>query len=203
MELKDHWDKVYTTKQLNEVSWYQPTPTTSLQLIEEFKPDFNAQIIDIGGGDSFLVDNLVKLGFQNISILDISNSALKRCQERLGVKANNVDWICSDISQFKPKRNYDLWHDRAAFHFLTDTKLINEYVHLVNNNIKSGGLLILGTFSDKGPQKCSGLEISQYSPEQMTELFSEHFDLEKTFMTDHDTPFNTVQNFTFGVFRKK
>lgn len=201
-ERKKHWENIYETKQLNEVSWYQPTPQTSLDLISKYANSFESKIIDIGGGDSFLVDHLLKLGYKNISVLDISEAAIERAKKRLGELAKNVTWIVSDISSFSPTEKYDFWHDRAAFHFLTDSLEINHYVEKVQNSINPEGILAIGTFSENGPKKCSGIEITQYSEDSMSKLFSEGFEKMESFTVDHPTPFDTVQNFVFGVFRK-
>ena len=203
MELKAHWEKVYTTKQLNEVSWYQPVPVTSLELIHSVQPSKVAKIIDIGGGDSYLSEHLIEEGFTNLTVLDISQASLDRAAKRLRHKADRVTWICSDINDFQPTGKYDLWHDRAAFHFLTDQKEIENYVSLVSSFVEKGGYLILGTFSEVGPLKCSGLQITRYSQESMRSLFSEHFEPVSLLNQEHPTPFDTTQDFTFGAFRRK
>jgi 2-polyprenyl-3-methyl-5-hydroxy-6-metoxy-1,4-benzoquinol methylase len=201
-ERKKHWENIYQTKQLNEVSWYQPVPQTSLDLISKYVKSFDAKIIDIGGGDSFLVDHLIKLGYTNISVLDISEAAIERAKIRLGENANKVSWIVSDISKFEPTEKYDFWHDRAAFHFLTNKEEIQSYVQLVQASINSNGILSIGTFSDNGPLKCSGIEITQYTEDSLSNLFTNGFEKIESFLVDHPTPFDTVQNFVFGVFRK-
>ncbi|MCE2742184.1 MAG: class I SAM-dependent methyltransferase [Fluviicola sp.] len=201
-ERKKHWENIYQTKQLNEVSWYQPVPQTSLDLISKYVKSFDAKIIDIGGGDSFLVDHLIKLGYTNISVLDISEAAIERAKIRLGENANKVSWIVSDISKFEPTEKYDFWHDRAAFHFLTNKEEIQSYVQLVQASINSNGILSIGTFSENGPLKCSGIEITQYTEDSLSNLFTNGFEKIESFLVDHPTPFDTVQNFVFGVFRK-
>lgn len=201
-ERKKHWENIYQTKQLNEVSWYQPIPQTSLDLISKYVKSFDAKIIDIGGGDSFLVDHLIELGYTNISVLDISEAAIERAKIRLGANANKVSWIISDISKFEPTEKYDFWHDRAAFHFLTNKEEIQSYVQLVQASINSNGILSIGTFSENGPLKCSGIEITQYTEDSLSNLFTNGFDKIESFLVDHPTPFDTVQNFVFGVFRK-
>jgi 2-polyprenyl-3-methyl-5-hydroxy-6-metoxy-1,4-benzoquinol methylase len=201
-ERKKHWETIYQTKQLNEVSWYQPVPQTSLDLVSKYVKSFDAKIIDIGGGDSFLVDHLLKLGYTNISVLDISEAAIERAKKRLGELAKNVTWIVSDISTFSPAEKYDFWHDRAAFHFLTNKEEISRYVSNVQASINSNGILAIGTFSENGPLKCSGIEITQYTEYSLSNLFSNGFEKIESFLVDHPTPFDTVQNFVFGVFRK-
>ena len=200
---KNHWESIYQTKQLNEVSWYQLVPQTSLDLISKYVKSYDAKIIDIGGGDSFLVDNLLQLGYTNISVLDISEAAIERAKIRLGENTNKVSWIVCDISKFEPTEKYDFWHDRAAFHFLTDKEDINRYISTVNKAITTNGILTIGTFSENGPKKCSGIEITQYTEESLANLFPNEFEKIESFYVDHPTPFDTVQNFVFGVFRKK
>jgi len=200
---KKHWENIYQTKNLDEVSWYQPNPETSLSFFEKYKIDKNANIIDVGGGDSFLVENLLKLGYQNITVLDISENAIGKAKMRLGKKADIVKWIVSDIIDFKPTEKYDVWHDRAAFHFFTDKTDIEYYKSISSKRISKNGLLIMGTFSDKGPKKCSGIEIQQYSEEKLSEQFEDIFEKVECFTIDHQTPFNTLQNFIFCVFKKK
>ena len=198
--IKKHWETVYETKNPNQVSWTQEIPKTSLNLIHSFNINKNAKIIDIGGGDSKLVDFLLDEGFQNITVLDISQKAIEKAQLRLGEKAKKVNWIVSNITDFKPTTQYDVWHDRAAFHFLTSQEQINKYLEIVKNVVS--GYLIIGTFSENGPLKCSGLEIKQYSKETITELFQNEFQVLECFTEDHLTPFDTTQNFIFCSFKK-
>ncbi len=198
---KKHWENIYSTKQLYEVSWYQPTPETSLNFIKELNIPKTASIIDIGGGDSFLVDNLLRLGYQNITVLDISKKAIERAKLRLGEKTENVKWIEADASNFTPTETYDLWHDRAAFHFLTDENEIENYLKSAKKALKKEGSMIIGTFSNDGPKKCSGIEITQYSEDTLPDRFSD-FNKLNCRITEHETPFNTVQHFIFCTFKK-
>ena len=198
---KQHWEKIYETKQPNEVSWTQDIPETSLDFIHSFKLPKSAKIIDIGGGDSKLVDHLLLEGFTNITVLDISTASLERAKKRLGDKAATVQWIEADIREFVPKEKYDLWHDRAAFHFLTEKEDVMEYLKLVRKAVN--GYMIVGTFSPEGPTKCSGLSIRQYSDEELTTMFMDGFEKIKCVNVDHITPFHTAQNFTFCSFRHK
>lgn len=202
MGLKSHWEKVYTTKQLNEVSWYQPTPQVSLDFINELNIPKDAAIIDVGGGDSFLVDRLLSLGYSDITVLDISETAINRARLRLGDKANLVNWIISDISEFIPERKFDLWHDRAVFHFLTSEKEIKKYLETASTSLSKEGKIVIGTFSEYGPEKCSGLPVKQYSEENLVVTIKKWFQKIKCIHTDHITPFNTVQNFLFCSFKK-
>lgn len=198
---KEHWENVYANKTPSEVSWTQEVPKTSLELILNNSTDKSLNIIDVGGGDSLLVDFLLAEGYTNITVLDISSLAIIRAQKRLGDLSNNVTWIVCDINDFKPKHKYDIWHDRAAFHFLTEENQIENYVSLVNEFVEKQ--LILSTFSTNGPLKCSGLNITQYSSEKMDELFKDNFQLKECIFEDHITPFNTVQNFIFCNFEKR
>lgn len=199
---KKHWENIYQTKDLKDVSWFQPTPETSLDFFRQFKVPTTAKVIDIGGGDSFLVDHLLDLGYQDISVLDISAAAIDRAKQRLGEKAKNVKWIVSDAAIFKPTEKYDFWHDRAAFHFLTDEQEISSYLKTAQENINTTGVLVIGTFSEQGPKKCSGLEIKQYSETTMTDRLKMFFEKIKCITVDHKTPFDTIQNFVFCSFRK-
>ncbi|MEM0516953.1 class I SAM-dependent methyltransferase [Aequorivita flava] len=201
MNKKTHWDTVYETKSPDQVSWTQAIPETSLNFIKSFKLDKTAKIIDVGGGDSKLVDYLLDEGFENITVLDISAKALKKAQDRLGEKAKKVCWIVSDITAFEPETVYDLWHDRAAFHFLTNPQQIEKYKKTINTAVKN--YLVIGTFSEKGPLKCSGLEITRYSHENLVAEFKDTFKKISCLTEDHKTPFKTFQNFLFCSFKRK
>lgn len=203
VEKKNHWENIYQTKESNDVSWYQPVPNTSLEIMNQMNISLTAKIIDVGGGDGLLVDNMLALGYQNVTVLDISEVALEKAKHRLGDKASKVKWICSDIIDFKPTVKYDFWHDRAAFHFLTEERDIIDYLQCAVQSINSKGIIVLGTFSTLGPTKCSGINIRQYSEESMNELLEINFEKIKCFTLDHWTPFNTKQNFLFCVYRKK
>ena len=200
MNTKQHWETVYENKTPDQVSWTQEKPEVSLDLIREADVPKTAKIIDIGGGDSKLVDFLLEEGYQNITVLDISVKALERAKKRLGKKASQVQWIVSDITAFQPTEIYDLWHDRAAFHFLTTREDIEKYVSIVDEFVLER--LVIGTFSKQGPTKCSGLEISQYDDSGLTKVFENHFEKVKCLTTDHKTPFDTLQNFQFCSFKK-
>ncbi|MBF7093236.1 class I SAM-dependent methyltransferase [Flavobacterium sp. ALJ2] len=203
MNNKQHWENVFTTKTPNEVSWTQEYPKTAIDYIENIKLSKTANIIDVGGGDSNLVDALLAKGFLNIWVLDISEAALEKTKKRLGKKANLVHWIVSDITEFTPDVKFDFWYDRAVFHFLTDDENINKYVSVIENAINPNAHFLLGTFSENGPLKCSGLEIKQYSEKNMKDTFQNNFEALRCFTENHITPFNTTQNFQFCGFRKK
>lgn len=199
---KNHWEQIYQTKQPGEVSWFQPTPVTSLKFIEQFSIPLDAKIIDVGGGDSLLVDHLLDKGFTDITVLDISESALERAKLRLGARALKVKWIIADAATFIPAEKYDFWHDRAAFHFLTREEEIVYYINTVQQNIKPTGILVIGTFSEQGPKKCSGIEIKQYSETSMTERLKDFFEKIACITVEHKTPFDTIQQFVFCSFRR-
>ncbi len=199
---KKHWENIYRTKQVNEVSWYHPTPETSLNFIKELNIPFAAKIIDIVGGDSFLVDHLLDKGFKDITVLDISEGAIERAKLRLGEKAKQVKWIIADAANFQPTEKYDFWHDRAAFHFLTDENDISNYIETAQKCINPNGVVVMGTFSENGPTKCSGLEIKQYSEKSMSERLKSFFEKIKCINIDHKTPSGSLQNFLFCSFRR-
>ena len=203
MNTSTHWDEVYSTKAANEVSWFQRYPTSSMELIALFNLPLDANIIDIGGGDSYFVDALLDRGYKNIYVLDISPIAIERAKHRLGTQADKVHWIVSDVTTFEPTVKYDFWHDRAAFHFLTTEKQISQYIRNAENAIKENGHLILGTFSEKGPQKCSGLAIKQYSATSMSLRFEVAFNRIKCIEEEHTTPNKNTQHFLFCSFIKK
>jgi 2-polyprenyl-3-methyl-5-hydroxy-6-metoxy-1,4-benzoquinol methylase len=202
LDRKNHWENIYQTKELKDVSWFQAKPETSLDFFKQFNVSLSSKIIDIGGGDSLLVDHLLNLGYQDISVLDISSAAINRAKNRLGEQAKNVKWIVADASTFKPTEKYDFWHDRAAFHFLTEEQEISNYLETAQQHINPKGVMIIGTFSKEGPTKCSGIEIKQYSESSMTERLNAFFEKIKCITVNHKTPFNTVQNFVFCSFRK-
>ena len=200
---QQHWDNVYSTKAEDEVSWFQQYPKTSMEFVGLFDLPLSANIIDIGGGDSHFVDALLAKGYTNIWVLDISAKAIERAKQRLGENAFKIHWIVSDITEFTPPVQFDFWHDRAAFHFLTTEDKIYKYVSIAEEAIKENGFLILGTFSENGPTKCSGLEIKQYTEHSMSAKFEVAFERIKCVEENHTTPFNTIQNFLFCSFKKR
>lgn len=199
---KSHWEYIYKTKDLTEVSWYQPKPETSLEFISSLPVRKSAKIIDIGGGDSFLAEYLLEEGFKNITVLDISEEALNKAKNRLGENKKKIKWIVSDILDFSPAETFDVWHDRAAFHFLTSKEHIHSYISTLKKSVKKGGFIIMGTFSEKGPTKCSGIEIKQYSLHELADVFAEDFEILDCKNVDHITPSGNVQNFSFCSFKK-
>lgn len=197
---KAHWENIYATKALNEVSWYQPTPETSISFLNSANLSKDAAIIDVGGGDSYFVDHLVKEGYTNITVLDISEKAIERAKNRLGEDASKVNWIVSDVNDFQPNNKFDFWHDRAAFHFLTDEHEVNRYKNTITNAMELNGDVVIGTFSKTGPLKCSGIEITQYAQKDLVELF-DGFKVVADLDVKHGTPFDTTQDFVFCHFK--
>ena len=200
MDNKKHWENIYQKKEIDGVSWYQKVPVESLQLIKKYSISNSDKIIDIGCGKSFLADNLLELNYTDISLVDISSNALKEVKDRLQNKSLN--FIETDILNFNSNDKYDIWHDRAVFHFITDSEGIKKYISLCNEYINKEGILIIGTFAEDGPLKCSGLEIKRYSVDQISGLFKETFELVESFKMLHKTPFDTEQSFSFCVLRK-
>jgi hypothetical protein len=197
---KEHWDTVYKTKNPDQVSWTQEVPQPSLDFIRSFNLLKTAKIIDIGGGDSVLVDYLLEEGFENITVLDISVKAIDKVKMRLGEKAQKVNWVVSDITEFQPDSTFDVWHDRATFHFLVTDEQISRYLDVARKYVSD--YLIIGTFSEKGPEKCSGLPIRKYDENEMSLSFSDGFKKISCITLDHETPFKTKQNFIFCCFRR-
>lgn len=203
MNRQQHWENVYQSKLATEVSWYRDHLKNSLQTIVNTQVDKTASIIDVGGGTSTLVDDLLAEGFENISVLDISSKAMEESQKRLGDGAKQIDWIISDITTAGlPEVYYDVWHDRAVFHFFTDAQDRLKYVELVKRSLKIGGHLIVATFGENGPQKCSGLDVLRYSPVSMQKEFGDAFQLIYSINETHQTPFGTTQEFIYCYFRK-
>lgn len=202
MNSQAHWEKVFVQKSDSEKSWYQGYPGTSVDFIEETDLRRDAAIIDVGGGDSRLVDALLEKGYTNITVLDISAAAINNAKNRLGEKAEQVHWVVSDILDFVPDRQYDCWHDRAVFHFVTEREKIHRYVRLMKDTIRGQGVLIIGTFAENGPEKCSGLPVQRYSPASLGETLGAAFEKIKCIEENHQTPFNTVQAFTFCSFKR-
>lgn len=199
--LKDHWEKIYQSKAFQELTWAQDVPHTSLDFIKSFNLPLNASIIDVGGGDCRLVDHLLEFGYTDITVLDISAQSLERARQRLGGKADTVKWLVGDVRTFTCEHPYDLWHDRAAFHFLVTEDDVKNYLQMAGRCVSQ--YMILGTFSKTGPTKCSGLPVQQYSDLQLAQLFMQEFRKIKCINVDHVTPTKAIQNFTFCSFRKK
>ncbi len=201
-ENKAHWETVYETKSANQVSWTQKYPELAIDYLTELNIPKDAAIIDIGGGEAAFAEAVLDLGYTNISILDISDAALAKAKKRLGTKSEDITWIVSDILEFKATQKFDFWYDRAVFHFLTVKEDIEKYKSIVVDSLNEDARFLLGTFSESGPLKCSGLEITQYSETSMKETFAENFVAHRCFKQDHPTPFETIQNFQFCGFKK-
>lgn len=198
-----YWENIYATKDTQKVGWYQARPALTLSLIEDLAIPKESAIIDIGGGDSAFVDYLLMDNYGNVTVLDISSKAIDKAKLRLGEKSELPEWIVSDIREFEPNLQYNLWHDRAAFHFLTEEEDIRLYVETAKNAITENGWMIIGTFSDKGPNTCSGLPVRQYGLEELQQTFSPYFETIKKLKIDHITPTGQNQNYSFCIFRKK
>ncbi len=199
---RNHWEKIYQSKKSDEVSWTQDIPSTSLTFVHNFALPKNSSIIDVGGGESKLVDFLLDEGFDDITVLDISASALNKVRKRLGSRAQKVQWVVADVTEFKSEKRFDLWHDRATFHFLTSEEQIKKYVARASDAVKDHGFMIIGTFSENGPTKCSGLTIRQYTEQTLTATLERSFQKITCITEDHHTPFHTTQNFLFCSFKK-
>ena len=198
MDPKAHWEKIYRTKRPNEVSWYRPHLEVSLQLIDEAAPNRDAQIIDVGGGESTLVDDLLTHGYRNLSVLDVSLTALDVAKERVGARVDRVKWLCGDVTTFAfGPHQYDVWHDRAVFHFLTESKERAAYVRQVARAVKPGGHVIVATFGPEGPTQCSGLDVVRYDPNSLHSEFGNSFQLAKHLTELHQTPAGSVQQLTY------
>jgi SAM-dependent methyltransferase len=202
MDAQTKWETVYSTKAPDAVSWFRPHLETSLALIERVAADRSASMIDVGGGASTLVDDLLARGYGNITILDISGSALEVSRKRLGSDADRVHWLSADITQAGLLPHfYDVWHDRAVFHFLTAKEQRIAYVEKVAYALKPGGHVIISTFGPEGPAKCSGLDVVRYDAESLQREFGGRFHLVDSFKELHDTPFGTKQQFLYCCFR--
>lgn len=193
-----HWEKVYATKRADEVSWYRAHLDVSLRLIEEAAPDRGARIIDVGGGESTLVDDLIARGYREVSVLDLSETALAVARKRMGAGAARVHWLQGDVTAYPfAPRAYDLWHDRAVFHFLTEESARAAYVQQVARAVAIGGHVIVATFGPEGPTKCSGLDVVRYDPAALHDEFGARFKLVDHVTEAHRTPSGTVQQFVY------
>jgi 2-polyprenyl-3-methyl-5-hydroxy-6-metoxy-1,4-benzoquinol methylase len=200
---RDHWQNVYATKAEKEVSWFQEDPAPSLDLIAATGIRSDANIIDVGGGASRLVDRLLERGFQRVAILDLSANALEGVKKRLGRRAEGIDWIATDVTSWEPSSTYDLWHDRATFHFLTEAADRDAYVVRLKKAVRAGGHVIIATFASDGPERCSGLPIVRYEPETVAAVLGPEFDLVESKRDDHVTPGGNTQHFQFSRFLRR
>ena len=197
-----HWEDVYTRKSESEVSWFQENPAPSLELIGQVGATSSSAVIDIGGGASRLVDHLVGRDFEDITVLDLSEAALATAKARLGTRGANVHWIVADATVWEPSKTYDVWHDRAAFHFLTDAQDRAAYVARLERATKVGGHAIIATFALDGPERCSGLPVVRYDPATLGQTLGRTFQLVDTRRVTHATPWGSDQSFQFSVFRR-
>jgi 2-polyprenyl-3-methyl-5-hydroxy-6-metoxy-1,4-benzoquinol methylase len=198
MDTRAHWQNVYRTKRPTEVSWYQPAAVSSLNLIRRAAPDETAAVIDVGGGASTLVDGLLAAGYRNVTVLDVSDAALGEAAARLGKKADQVTWLAANVLERElPAAEFDVWHDRAVFHFLTDRSERQRYVERVRAAVKTGGSVIVATFASDGPRKCSGLEVARYDAQQLHAEFGADFCLIESSREEHSTPTGASQPFIY------
>jgi len=203
MNRKAHWETVYTTKGENEVSWFQDDPAPSLELIDLARPIPESRIVDIGGGASRLVDRLLARGFRHITVLDISAAALELAKARLGERAAEVQWIVADVTKWQVAQRFDVWHDRAAFHFLVDAADRAAYVASLKQALAPGGHAIIATFAKDGPEKCSGLPVQRHDAESLAREFGEGFVLIESRAHEHATPWHSNQRFQFSLFQRQ
>ena len=196
-----HWQNVYRSKDEHDVSWYQDTPTPSLELMNEIGVTSAASVIDIGGGASRLVDRLIELGYHDVTVLDLSDAALAAAQARLGDRASRARWVVTDVTQWEPGAAHDVWHDRATFHFLTEDADRAAYIARLRRGLKIGGHAIIATFAPDGPERCSGLPVVRYSPDSLRQTLGADFTLITSRSDLHATPRGSTQSFQFSAFR--
>lgn len=199
---RDHWENIYAAKSENEVSWFEKNPAPSLELIDLARLTPDSTIVDIGGGASRLVDSLVARGFRHVTVLDLSKSALDTAKARLGDRGGQVRWVVADVTTWEPSQNYDLWHDRAAFHFLTNEVDRTAYLKRLTKALRPGGHIIVGTFALDGPERCSGLPVKRYDAVSLAITLGDEFELVATRSHAHCTPWGAVQNFCFSILRR-
>ncbi|MHB8500254.1 MAG: class I SAM-dependent methyltransferase [Candidatus Acidiferrales bacterium] len=198
MDVKTHWENIYQTNAPDAVSWYRPHLETSLTLIERTAAGLRSAIIDVGGGESTLADDLLSRGYQNVTVLDISETAINVCKKRMEARADQIHWLVADVTQAElNKCAYDVWHDRAVFHFLTGMVQRVAYVRNVAQSVKRGGHVIISTFGPEGPTKCSGLDVMRYDSKSLHDQFGARFYLIQSSQELHETPFGTTQQFLY------
>jgi SAM-dependent methyltransferase len=200
MTSRDHWQRIYKTKAENEVSWFQATPSVSVQLIQETDIPRSARILDVGGGASRLVDCLLDAGYGQLGVLDVADSGLAVAKHRLGARSSAVQWIVTDATRYQTEVRWDLWHDRAVFHFLVEVNGRDKYRQVLESAIAPGGHVIIATFGPNGPERCSGLPVVRYGPAQLSAELGDAFRLRKTVVEDHRTPSGSVQEFLYSWF---
>ena len=200
LDREAHWQNVYTTKGEKEVSWFQDRPSKSLEYIAASGKDHDSALIDVGGGTSHLVDELLYAGYRNLTVLDLSEAALAASQERIGSRSKEVKWIVADVTTWQPAEQYDLWHDRATFHFLTEEEDRNAYVSCLMSALRNGGQTIIGTFALNGPERCSGLPVQRYDAASLSGVLGPRFRLLASDIEEHRTPKSASQAFQFSRF---
>lgn len=201
MSLQSHWEQIYRTKSPEQTSWYEPHLQTSLDWISAAAPHRSASIIDVGGGESTLAEDLLARGYRDITVVDLAEAAISKSQHRMGTAAEQVTWLASDVLQAAlPPRNYDLWHDRAVFHFLTESDRRRAYVRQLVSSLKPSGHAVIATFGPQGPEKCSGLPTQRYDAESLQHELGPEFQISRTSIVDHHTPFGTTQQFLYCDF---
>lgn len=200
-ERQQHREEIYRRKEESEVSWYQVYPGISLQLIGRSGIGTSEPLIDVGGGASVLVDQLLLKGFRRVAVLDISSTALECAQQRLCEKASQVEWLQADVTQFQPPHRFTLWHDRAVFHFLTDEADRQRYIEVLKSSLQEGGYLLLATFALDGPGMCSGLPVERYDADKLQAVLGEVFTLQESRHEMHTTPAGKEQRFSYALFR--
>ncbi|WP_350357491.1 class I SAM-dependent methyltransferase [Paraburkholderia fungorum] len=204
MDSKEHWEAIYRTTVADTVSWYRPHLEISLRLICDVTPDLSAAIIDVGGGQSTFADDILARGYQDLTVLDMSAVALNATKKRLGSIAEQITWFESDITAVDlPEHRYDVWHDRAVFHFLTEPSQRYAYIYALTRALKPGGCIVLATFGPRGPDRCSGLEVKRYDAEQLSSELGTGFKLVTSLIEDHQTPAGSCQQFLYCCFRKR
>lgn len=203
MSRAEHWKTVYDSKPENSVSWYQSYPQSSLRALDEHGARPSAALIDVGGGASRLVDHLLDAGWRDLTVLDIAAPALATTKRRLGVRANAVSWLVADVTKWQPDRVYDVWHDRAVFHFLTDEARRQGYRDALAKGLASQGLLVMATFAPDGPERCSGLPVQRYDAETLSQELGPEYDLLDHWREVHATPSGAAQAFVWSVFRRR
>lgn len=197
---KNHWERVYKTQSPTEVGWYQAYPERSLKLINDTCAGTDCRIIDVGGGTSELSKYLIDHGYQKLTVLDISGTSINKTKAQLGEKSNNIKWIEADVTRHCFKEQYDIWHDRAVFHFLTEAEERIKYINVLNQALRFNGHLIMATFSLEGPHKCSGLSVARYNPETLQNELGGNFNLVESSIEEHKTPSGATQNFVYCRF---
>jgi hypothetical protein len=198
-----HWDNAYTAKNETQVSWYQLNPTRSLDWIMTAAPDRSASIIDAGGGASRLADGLIAGGYSDLTVLDVSEVALSRTKARLGAQTSKISWIVSDVTEWTPRRTWNVWHDRAVFHFLVDGAAQDAYLRALTQGTAPGSTVVMAAFALNGPERCSGLPVQRYSPATLATRLGSRFVLHDEATERHRTPFGTTQEFAYAAFRRR